>query len=637
MGSTIGTNIATLDQIAAEMQVRKDEAVAMNASGVNPMGDSGMVCYYLPEGVADTVTNVTAYNSSSVAGAEQSAADLQKAMETGYDSSGRTLDEVLAEISRHYDIPAYGTALIRTIGAEVMFEAPLLVSDESSFETIMEVFGHLLCSASQGYQPPPEGGTASSADASVDLSTLIASAVNDPEHPGRAMLLDAYMNHPSLSDGEPVLAFGTEFLLQLASSFGTSGQWPGAPMHPDPRLTDCAADPLAAVVGAMANNPEAALTFLAPTDATGYGEGVVEGQTGMDVVRAAGWENDPTELERLAGAFAAVAPLRHPSENEDTSAQQRANWVTGQAVEYMAVNVPSKDLMSEDTKESLSVVLANCAEEVQETALGRPVDGLPGVSPDELGTSLYRVMDDPDAAATVSAAVRDHAISSAQDGDPENVSSTELKDAYENLSTDLGFLQAVADERAADETAQSEADAAADTAASRESSSAAVSVITTIVTSGLSAVGVGPAGTLAWNLASNYTKPLAVEAVSAEVGFDVTASPSIASADLLQASAYADAANADLLGAKPPDLAMATDDRGWQHQWTDERGGIHLGSQPNPAIVRAVHGWAQDTGSDLVREIDYVITTGLAMAERRVDDSEPTTGGDEYAVRIDRS
>lgn len=106
---------------------------------------------------------------------------------------------------------------------------------------------------------------------------------------------------------------------------------------------------------------------------------------------------------------AAVASLRHPADDGDASVRQRASWATGRAVEHMAVNVPGKDLLSEDAREILSEVLANCAEEIQETALGRPVDGSPGVSPDEMGTSLYRVADDPDAAATAACAVRDRA------------------------------------------------------------------------------------------------------------------------------------------------------------------------------------------------------------------------------------
>lgn len=130
LGSTIAQRHNDLVTVAGELQTRLDEAKAMNESGITPMDASGRVAYYLPdegEGSEDTVENVQAYNSRSVENARTDATALAQARRSRdrVADDGRTVDQILDEMAKHQDVPAYGASFVNTYGIEQLIEEPL--------------------------------------------------------------------------------------------------------------------------------------------------------------------------------------------------------------------------------------------------------------------------------------------------------------------------------------------------------------------------------------------------------------------------------------------------------------------------------------------------------------------------------
>lgn len=92
---TLSACSQALYSLAEELRTRRQEAIDLNSNGITTNPDSTIVSYYLPdppEGTADveaywdstdTVDNVRAYNSQSVANAEEESAELDEALKTG--------------------------------------------------------------------------------------------------------------------------------------------------------------------------------------------------------------------------------------------------------------------------------------------------------------------------------------------------------------------------------------------------------------------------------------------------------------------------------------------------------------------------------------------------------------------------
>ncbi|PHP53473.1 DUF6571 family protein [Actinomyces ruminis] len=170
----------------------------------------------------------------------------------------------------------------------------------------------------------------------------------------------------------------------------------------------------------------------------------------MGSLSEGGWSSDA--LEELTAAMAAVSTMRG-SQDEETSAA--ATWTVARSIEFAVDQVPFEDY-TEAMKENLAVVVANTAEEGVHVANGGYPRGLGLYRDDDSKNSgdansvyttlIYRVIDNQDAAATISKAFVDAAIADysgmADAGD--------LGGMCQNMGNAYGYLNAIGVERMTD-------------------------------------------------------------------------------------------------------------------------------------------------------------------------------------------
>ncbi|WP_073327952.1 DUF6571 family protein [Actinomyces glycerinitolerans] len=161
---------------------------------------------------------------------------------------------------------------------------------------------------------------------------------------------------------------------------------------------------------------------------------------------------DSSTLEELTAAMAAVSTMRG-SQDEETSAA--ATWVTARSIEFAVDQVPFEDY-TEAMKENLAVVVASTADEGSGVAGGGTTKGL-GLYRDDgsknsgdansvYTTLIYRLIDNQDAAATISKAFVDAAMadySSMADAGDLGAMGQDMGNAY-------GYLNAIGVERMTD-------------------------------------------------------------------------------------------------------------------------------------------------------------------------------------------
>lgn len=246
----------------------------------------------------------------------------------------------------------------------------------------------------------------------------------------------------------------------------------------------------------------------------------------------------------FTAAMAGAVPDRNLS--NDPGEKARATWVAGQSLDYSAS--VKKDDYTDDMKRNLSVVLANCREEIHSVANGKGTLGLsfPGnpdpANPDKYGrntlaTVLYRVMDNQDAATTISAAVSDYALNIVPD--PDNMGG--LNEKYISAANDTAFLRDISNQRAIDNNAtQNEKYKLANTI-----SSVAIAV-------GGVALGVatdGVAAPLAYAGTTALVKSLSADVVGKEMGTDVSVQPEVTDAEYLETRQVTEAVNRGFVAA----------------------------------------------------------------------------------------
>lgn len=392
------TNLHTcaegLRGLADELRIRRQEAIDLNSSGItaNP---GGTATYYLPDpppdvtdldaywASADTVTNVQAYNSRSVATAKAEAAELQEALDNGASSQGRTPEEILEQIEKHQDIPTYGLSFCMEYGVGAMLDAPLDAQADTNYALaeqpeiiamMTDAFGRIMCATSTLYGESPLSGnvTSPSLPRQYSLVSEIFEAVTEKGHEGRATVLDAYLT----AEGT---VYGADFLAGLAGMMEKVQEWPdepeGAQWHGnygsddygDDFLPGHTTDPLAAALHAMGNNPEAASAYLTasgilqPPASPNEPEGdfwapssITESR--MELLASRDWT--PLSLEGLSAAFAGVSANRAPAPGDN--ADERAAWATGQGILILA----NQDLPNGEVDENIGVMLGNCGPEV---------------------------------------------------------------------------------------------------------------------------------------------------------------------------------------------------------------------------------------------------------------------------------
>ena len=533
-----------LEDKAKDLQARLDSAKAANESGITPMGADGTISYVIPEGLNDTADTVLRYNHVEIVNqARADAAALYQAKNSlnGRSDDGRTFNEILEGMSRLCDSPIYSVGLITVLGKQSpLTEADFNKSGSKRFLEIMQMvneshspeilspgfenLSHVLASASRkgngGAEFAEEIYQASSSDYAARLS------------------LNAALSECSAP-------FGSDFLTHLASAYEKDDANRFKQYSQYINHTEYNCDVLGGVLQAMGKNHEAARKYLGGEGRIGSDGGWIpsdEMKQRWELLKHREW--NAAGRTGFTAAMAGAVPDRNLS--NDPGEKARATWVAGQSLDYSAS--VKKDDYTDDMKRNLSVVLANCREEIHSVANGKGTLGLsfPGnpdpANPDKYGrntlaTVLYRVMDNQDAATTISAAVSDYALNIVPD--PDNMGG--LNEKYISAANDTAFLRDISNQRAIDNNAtQNEKYKLANTI-----SSVAIAV-------GGVALGVatdGVAAPLAYAGTTALVKSLSADVVGKEMGTDVSVQPEVTDAEYLETRQVTEAVNRGFVAA----------------------------------------------------------------------------------------
>ncbi|WP_159097603.1 DUF6571 family protein [Actinomyces sp. Z16] len=197
-------------------------------------------------------------------------------------------------------------------------------------------------------------------------------------------------------------------------------------------------------------NARAALDYLSPDGQVDAGQWAPGQQTQerWKTLEEGHWNS--SGLEELTAAMAAVSTLRTDKDDETSAA---ATWIAAESIEFTANQVPLKDFTS-TMKQNLAVLLGNSPEELAGLANGGSLEvnnvyGLSGMVTDaQFETALYRVIDNENAAETLTSAMLqyhqnriDSKMTTA--ADPE----TTLLGQYQSAAQTMGYLDGMAELR----------------------------------------------------------------------------------------------------------------------------------------------------------------------------------------------
>lgn len=560
--------------VADKVEKSMNTIISLNENGVGKMeGDD----YTLD--IPDDA-HVTDSNSlEDWAGKEQAAADaedLQSYTKGTTRRTSRSYDEVIHSIDKNKTNSRYAVKFIDSVGAENLTQIPLGVKTSMSREQCQDptnapgnlaiLLGDVLSSASREWDESK----------SSDVAKKIAGSINDTsqanggENSQRIKVLNAMMGgHDADGNGVNDLKFGKSFLVNLATEAEkidykmsmSLGMGRGRNLSPEEKIINGqSADPLAGVLDAMGNNAEAALEFLAPAKS---GEPGIADTTRLDRLTHR-WDHlkaDHIHFERdgFSGLTAAIAAASQKRESTNTAERSRADILSDDAIHFVAGNV-NKDLYNDSSKKRLAVLLANCSGEMTASwsadgghgKLHDPKNSPFNATADDLNKLAYRIVDNRDAAATLSAGLANYAKTESQrglhnnEGQPEGTRLEGIQKTYGDGIKAMSHLQALGEIRA--EQLTKDKDAAA--TAAKESTTTTVSVFSAVLSTGLGAVG-GPAGPVVTTAAPVFTafaSPVIIDNIVGDAGKAKKFTSNVPdSKEAIWAASVQDAADAGLL------------------------------------------------------------------------------------------
>ena len=558
--------------VADKVEKSMNTIISLNENGVGKMeGDD----YTLD--IPDDA-HVTDSNSlEDWAGKEQAAADaddLESYTKGGSKRTNRSYDEIIRSIDKNKTNSRYAAAFIDSVGAENLTQIPLHVNTSMSRElcadpknapdNLAALFGDVLSSASREWDD----------NKSSEVAKKIVGPLNDPENYRRVKVLNAMMGgHDADKNGVNDLKFGKSFLLNMATeaekldyqSIMIAASENKEPMSEGrPGIVRQSADPLAGVLDAMGNNEEAALEFLAPAKS---GEPGTADTARLDRLthRWDELESLPSSRDGFSGLTAAIAAASKLRASNNTAERSRADTLSDDAIHFVAGNV-SKDLYDDSAKKRLAVLLANCSGEVTASWSAQGGHGQLAVAnkthfnatADDLDKLAYRIVDNRDAASTLSAGLANYAKTESQRGSlnnkdqPESMRLDGIRGAYANGTKAVSHLQGLGEIRAEQLTENN----AAAAAAAKESTTTAVNVFSAVLSTGLGAVG-GPAGVAtaasgaskALPVVTAFANPIIIDNLTGDAGKakKVTSNVPSDSKEAIWAASVQDAADANLL------------------------------------------------------------------------------------------
>ena len=594
----LGSAISTLYAVINDLSYRHQQIIDLNSNGLTTTNADGTVNYCLPDGISDTAANIGTYNFEAAATARADADALTQATNSKDRKAddGRTIDDIMASMTDNQGNPVYANAVITEIGPENLTSLPISVSSwagSSSVEEadrIADALGGVLASASTIWDE----------ERSQEVADAISGSVDEEGEYGRVTALNAILSRDDDGNGVNDLDFGSSFLIDLANKlddidYKTIGRATAYPKYDggdvvfgsEPVIglgqADTRAkilgdsmdwhsfDPMTGVLKAMGGNPDAALGYLAPAG----GDGSVD-TSRIDDLSARDWDEEG--LSGFTAALAAGSSLR-TSEGDDQAA--RATSLADYGIHDLAQNTNAKNY-TDGTKSHIGVLLANCSAEVQEVFIkGNVTDVDRSDAPefdaatiDDINTLTYRVIDNPNAARTMSTGLAGYARRcsaegiAVHEGDPAGQTNS-IREAYTNSAQAMGCLSGMADQKAEDLNASARDKANENVSTAKTATSAFFTVAGAALGSAggpVGAVAGGTAGKTAWAAGSSFLSPVVADAVTPDAqSVDPSVDADIDSA--VWAAAVRDAADTDLIDQA--ELAKADSDYDWITQDPD--------------------------------------------------------------------
>ncbi|WP_314742073.1 DUF6571 family protein [uncultured Actinomyces sp.] len=594
----LGSAISTLYAVINDLSYRHQQIIDLNSNGLTTTNADGTVNYCLPDGISDTAANIGTYNFEAAATARADADALTQATNSKDRKAddGRTIDDIMASMTDNQGNPVYANAVITENGPENLTSLPISVSSwagSSSVEEadrIADALGGVLASASTIWDE----------ERSQEVADAISGSVDEEGEYGRVTALNAILSRDDDGNGVNDLDFGSSFLIDLANKlddidYKTIGRATAYPKYDggdvvfgsEPVIglgqADTRAkilgdsmdwhsfDPMTGVLKAMGGNPDAALGYLAPAG----GDGSVD-TSRIDDLSARDWDEEG--LSGFTAALAAGSSLR-TSEGDDQAA--RATSLADYGIHDLAQNTNAKNY-TDGTKSHIGVLLANCPAEVQEVFIkGNATDvdhpdafKLDAATIDDINTLTYRVIDNPNAARTMSTGLAGYARRcsaegvAVHEGDPAGQTNS-IREAYTNSAQAMGCLSGMADQKAEDLNASARDKANENVSTAKTATSAFFTVAGAALGSAggpVGAVAGGTAGKTAWAAGSSFLSPVVADAVTPDAqSVDPSVDADIDSA--VWAAAVRDAADTDLIDQA--ELAKADSDYDWITQDPD--------------------------------------------------------------------
>lgn len=632
---TMADAISSLTVLINNLEARRKKIIEINSNGIVTAPD-GTMTYYLPDdGTEDTVANIHACNIGVVATAQQDAERLQQAKDAALQgtSSDYTIDQVLADIDKHYDNPVYSAVFVDTVGGAQSYLTLMADIDRANngrpdvIESSASTLGHVLGTASQ----PEVGGD--------QLGTTFSTVIIGTATADNIAIFNALTTQPDV-------VYGTGFLVNAADGLE---ELPESPLGGSSYLASrYSHDPLAGALYAMRNNPAAALEYLG-----GHGSIDSEGNWSPDekttqrwnTLKSRDWERDyqdpasnkPTAVDGFTAALAAASSYRN---TDNATADAAATYTSGTAIDYFSSNSWPKGKFTEAMKENMSVVIANSPEEVYAVASGTPLEGRKSnnkgpslakweVDKTDISTLIYRFGDNENAMATLSAGTGNYHHKLTEEAmRAEGANYETLTNQYLMASMTFNYIHDLSEDRFKDDGA------ASDDPTKNKVVNTALGVFTTLVAAGISAATEGAAApALAWGVGSTIAKPIVADALTSAWGVPKSdaSTPGSDYFDRLKVQAYSDAANRNLLTSRSVDTMRDQD-------WFNRDSYAHPDVKPFPNAttmssehIEEVTEWAleaeaptpTDSGDPAIKALRKAVEDGSAEANKHVQANPP--------------
>ena len=513
--------------IAADLKRRCKEAQQMNSDGILTKTPEGRLTYFLPDDAEDTAANVEKNNTEAAKKAKQHAEELGDIDRPGGRSSRgrhRTSGEIIDDMEENKDNPVYGNVFLKSIQPDKFIR--LYKTQKVIYPKTKSIFSHILASASQ----IEENG--------LDLATTFTNGLQI----GNPSNSDQFENLATLNEmlHDETTKFGTNFLINMGDN--TRFAYPkDASKYPSQEYpSPLNFDVHNGVLSAMGRNPVAATKYLYGVDHNGvYNKELAKARWG-------GLKNRETlDQEDATSAMKAASTLR-----TDKDYGEQATRVTALSLKYAADNIP-KSQYTDQVKKNVSVMVANCPEEVHNIANGQQIksslqipmpEGSEGaeaqmkVNRNTISTVIYNVIDNKDAAVTISSVVGHHAIDN-----KSNMGTIDgLEAKYREAGADLGYLEHIANMRFNDNKE--------DKQNAKNTSDAVGGAFRTVIGSLL------PKGfDIAWSIGTSIADAVDANNLKDKNGnkIDVDNVPPISNEEYLKNLAITEAVNTGLMKAEP--------------------------------------------------------------------------------------